>query len=120
MLRDIDLGETSSGSVISYLDADNTNRRNIMLEGYVPPGRTFTAASAVTIGASPHTIEHLDFWPASYSIAGGTVSLVELSINGGSTWTDIGIIAGVVTLRQADQLRITYSNAPTVTKLPIQ
>lgn len=120
LMRDIDLGEASSGNVISYLEADNANRRNLMLEGYVPPNRTFAAASTVTIGASPHTIEHLDFWPARYSIADGTVSLVELSIDGGSTWTNLGLISGVVTLRQADQLRITHSSAPTVTKLPIQ
>lgn len=77
----------------------------------IPPARE----AAVTPGASPYTYSA----PVGGAliVQGGTVTLIEFSRDG-VTWFDTGVIAGMLPVNAADQLRITYAVAPTLTFVP--
>jgi len=80
--------------------------------------RTFPpAASSITVGASPFTYQNLDGYVEYVIVKGGNVSKIELSRDG-STFYDIGETQGVFTLEPCDYIRVTYSGAPTMTKIP--
>lgn len=70
----------------------------------------------IAVGASPF------IYPAvirgQIHIGGGTVSAIEFSRNG-TTWYDTGLVKGFVEMDARDQLRITYSVAPTLTFFPM-
>lgn len=68
-------------------------------------------ASPVTVGASPFTYDAND--SGLLIITGGTVSLIEYGRN--STFTNTGLISGIVPLADGDRVRITYTVVPTVT-----
>jgi hypothetical protein len=54
----------------------------------------------------------------SLIVKGGTVTLIEFSRDGGTTYYDVGVIAGMFPVNAADLVRITYAVAPTVTFVP--
>jgi len=71
------------------------------------------AALAITVGASAFTYTAPD--AGRVIVNGGTVSLIEYGRNG--TFTTIGVIAGLFAISKDDQLRVTYTVAPTMTFL---
>jgi hypothetical protein len=77
----------------------------------LPPSRE----AAVTPGASPYIYSA----PVGGAliVQGGTVTLIEFSRDG-VTWFDVGVVAGMLPVNAADQLRITYAVAPTLTFVP--
>lgn len=95
--------------VVTAADANvNMNR----LIGYT------AAPSNVTVTASPFSrINPSSVLDEDLIVAGGAVSLIEFSRNG-STFYDVGAVAGMFRLSPADRLRITYTVAPTVTSIP--
>lgn len=74
-------------------------------------------AAAVTVGPSP-----FQYTPAVmvYAVVtGGTVSDLSMSRDGGTTFIELGITAGQVTLEAQDILQITWSGTPpTLTAVP--
>ena len=67
---------------------------------------------AVTLGASPATYRA---YVAGYLlISGGTVTQIEVTRDGGTTYYDTGLIAGQIILANGDIARITYAVIPTV------
>lgn len=71
------------------------------------------AAAAQTVGTSPAT---LSFSKNGFiTVQGGTVSLIEYRRGTSGTFTNIGVIAGPVPVRNGDSVRITYTVVPTVT-----
>lgn len=78
---------------------------------------TAPAAAAITPGSSPYDYQNADGYPERVVVAAGTVSKVELSIDG-AAYTDLGVIAGAFRLNAGDHLRVTYTVAPTMTKVP--
>ena len=52
-------------------------------------------------------------------IAGGTVSAIEFSRDGGTTWYNAGITSGFVQMDARDNLRITYTVLPALTYFPM-
>lgn len=67
----------------------------------------------VVVGASPFTYTPSDV--GSVVVRAGNVSLLELIRKG--TAVPLGVVAGAVPIARGDQLRITYTVAPTVTFL---
>jgi len=74
--------------------------------------------SSITVGASPFVYQNTDFYPEDIIISGGTVSSIEWSRDG-STYYNLGITAGKVRLEVGEYLRVTYTAAPTMTKIPL-
>lgn len=74
------------------------------------------AQEVIPIGASPFV--YISVIKGQMHIAGGTVSLVEFSRDG-TNWFGAGITAGFVTMDARDQLRITYTVAPTLNYFPM-
>lgn len=72
--------------------------------------------TAVALGASPATVQFQFGGTASIIVSGGTVSLIEFSRDG-TTFFNVGTVAGMFTLSQDDRLRITYVAPPTVTQI---
>lgn len=75
-------------------------------------------ATAITVTASPFTRTNPSaFADEDIIVEGGTVSLIEFSRNG-STWYNVGSVAGMYRLSPSDRLRVTYTVAPTMTSIP--
>lgn len=72
------------------------------------------APVAITPGASPYTYQNASSYAASVVVQGGTVTKVEFSRDG-TTFFDIGVLAGMIALSAYDSLRVTYAVAPTMT-----
>jgi hypothetical protein len=71
------------------------------------------ASVAKTLGVSPAV---LGFTVSGFiTVSGGTVSLIEYRRGVKGTFTNIGVTAGVVPVKNGDYVRITYTVAPTVT-----
>jgi hypothetical protein len=73
--------------------------------------------STITPTGSPFTYQNVTTFPADVVVQGGTVSKIEFSRDG-TTWIDVGVIAGMFGLSSADNLRVTYTVAPTMTLIP--
>jgi hypothetical protein len=77
------------------------------------------AAAGITPGASPYTYTNSDGYDEVVTVAGGTVSDVSVSKDGGATFVQIATATGTTTpLRPGEQLKVTYSSAPTIKKIP--
>lgn len=77
----------------------------------LPPGNV----EPYTPGASPDTYSAAK--RGSMIVDGGTVTTIEFSRDG-TTFYDVGVVAGPIPLSAADQLRVTYAVAPTMTFVP--
>lgn len=73
--------------------------------------------STITVTGSPFSYQNTTTFPADTIVFGGTVSKVEFSRDG-TTWYDVGVIAGMFGLSPSDRLRVTYTVAPTMTLIP--
>lgn len=86
--------------------------------GNVVVPTAYTVAPAVqAAGASPYTYTNANIYAEDVAIAIGTVTAIEFSRNG-TTWYPSGIIAGVIRLSPGDKVKITYTVAPTITRIP--
>jgi hypothetical protein len=70
---------------------------------------------SISVGTSPFTYRNLDYQPQNVTVQGGTVSLIEYSVDN-STFTNTGVTQGLFTLAPGDALRVTYSAAPSMFK----
>lgn len=68
-------------------------------------------------GASPYTYTNANAYVEDILVAVGTVTLIEFSRDG-ATWYATGIIAGLARLSPGDRLKVTYTLAPTITRVP--
>jgi len=84
---------------------------------HAPPSDIATAAADVSVGASPVTLTNAGPANAVYTVQGGTVSVIGMKR--GATTVTTGLTAGAFFLGVGDQLVITYSGLPTVTKFPV-
>lgn len=67
--------------------------------------------------ASPYIYTNANAYAEDIFVAIGTVTALEFSRDG-ATWYATGIIAGLTRLNPNDRLRITYTVAPTITRVP--
>jgi|ERR1041385_7965592 hypothetical protein len=70
--------------------------------------------TGATVGASPYTITNATANDQSVIVKGGTVSKVEFTRDG-TTFIDVGTVAGMFALSPLDSLRVTYTVVPTIT-----
>jgi hypothetical protein len=103
---------------VSYQSVNN-HFGYVRYEGGMPQGfsgsllgRTPGQTTAITVGASPFTYTNDDGFLEDVVVSGGTVSAI--SIDGVTT----GQTAGVFSLGAGHSLAVTYSAAPTMTKIP--
>lgn len=74
------------------------------------------AEAAITLGASPFTYQAV--LRGQFLVVGGTVSAVAFSRDR-TIFYNAGITAGFVQMDAGDQVRVTYSVAPTLTFVPM-
>lgn len=74
-----------------------------------------TAVSNLTVGASPFTYQNTAVYQEDILITGGTVSLVEFTRDNVTWYARTG---DTVSLSPSDRVRVTYTVAPTMTKIP--
>jgi hypothetical protein len=111
-VQDADLSAMPSGSV----EVDLTGQTKVRLEG--TKWRVFPLPPVgVTVGASPWIYQATQGYREHVIVSGGTVSLIEFSRDG-ATWLGLGETAGMFVVDPGDQLRITHTAAPTVTRVP--
>jgi hypothetical protein len=79
-------------------------------------GQNNTPAS-ITVAASPFLYQNTDGVPLNVMVSGGTVSAIDYSQDG-TTFYSQGQIAGVFVVNPGDYTRVTYSVAPTMSKVP--
>ena len=82
------------------------------ISGTVAPA----APSQILVTGSPFVFQNADTMSAVL-VTGGTVSLIEFSRDG-TTWYDLGAVAGLFDLSAKDRLRVTYTVAPAMTLIP--
>ncbi len=75
-------------------------------------------ATPIAVGASAFVYPNTQAFPITVLVSGGTVTSIEISRNGGSSYTLAGLIAGQYSLQPGDQMRVTYAVAPTMTMIP--
>jgi len=73
----------------------------------------------VTLGSSPCTLINQCGTRVQVSVTGGTVSLIEMDIDGNTGLDDAGLLFGQFLLNPLALLRITYVVAPTVIFYPL-
>ena len=83
----------------------------------IPLSAAIVPPSTITVTGSPFSYQNTTTFPADVIVQGGTVSKVEFSRDG-STWYDVGVVAGMLGLSPSDRLRVTYTVAPTMTLIP--
>ena len=98
--------------------ADSATRAKVLI-GERTTRRVAPAAAAVTVAASPSVYQNLDMQPQRVIVRGGTVTSIELSLDG-TNWEATGATAGAFVLAPGDQIRVTYSSAPTMRKVPLR
>lgn len=100
--------------LIDYGDTDFKLRvGSISAESAAAGGLALGAAQVTdTVTASPYV--HTAATQQLCRVNGGTVSLIEISIDGGTTYLGTGKTSGYFRLGANDKLRITYTVAPTV------
>jgi hypothetical protein len=73
------------------------------------------AVTAITVTASPFTYQNAAVYQEDILITGGTVSLVEFTRDNATWYARTG---DTVSLSPSDRVRVTYTVAPTMTKIP--
>ena len=85
----------------------------------VTKGNSFAIPSTM-LNASPYTFTNGWQTPITVNVAGGTVSDISYSRDGGTTLVTLATATVfTVTVQPGDSLRITYAVAPTVTFIPV-
>jgi hypothetical protein len=100
-------GTVSDFGYIKFINGSDVAPRSGSITGISPNG----GGAAITVGASPFSYKNNDGFEEYVVISGGTVSAITL--DGIST----GQTAGVFTLGVGHTLEVTYSAAPTMTKI---
>ncbi len=102
---DGDTGYRGSVFIGNKVD-NNTNNSNY----------TRNLPSSITVGSSPFTYQNNSGYDLIILISGGTVSSIEFSRDN-SNWYDVGQTSGMFILPDGDYLKITYTEAPTMTAI---
>jgi hypothetical protein len=113
---DCDFSSMPGGTDVVF--SDNTNKDKVFFRNN--RWRVFpVAASAIAVTASPFTYQNLSGYQEKVMVVGGTVTAIEIS-NDGATWTNTGAIAGPVLIDNGQHVRVTYSVAPTMSRMPVK
>ncbi|WP_186126360.1 hypothetical protein [Burkholderia gladioli] len=84
----------------------------------IPVLQQANAGQAVAVGTSPFVYTATQ--PSLAQVVGGVVTLIERSMDNGTTWLSVGILAGEFILPAGAQLRVTAPvTKPTLTVYPL-
>jgi hypothetical protein len=100
-------GTTPDFGYIKFINGSDVPLLSGAITGISPYG----GGAAITVGASPFSYVNADGFEEYVFISGGTVSEIVLNV------ANTGQTAGVFILGVQDSLTITYSAAPTMTKI---
>jgi len=103
----------SSATEIDFQGTSNAAKVHVIR----PRWRTAKTPSAISPGASPYSYQNLDGYSERVIVRGGTVSLIELAADN-TNFEDTGVTAGAFLVEPGATLKVTYSSAPTMRKIP--
>ena len=108
------------GTIVSTAVPAGTYRELTLPNADVDLGKVVghtNAVTAITVTASPFTYQNAAVYQEDILITGGTVSLVEFTRDNATWYARTG---DTVSLSPSDSVRVTYTVAPTMTKIPRQ
>ena len=106
------------GTIVSTAVPAGTYRELTLPNADVNLGKVVghtNAVTAITVTASPFTYQNAAVYQEDILITGGTVSLVEFTRDNATWYARTG---DTVSLSPSDRVRVTYTVAPTMTKIP--
>ncbi len=114
----------TGGTIVSTAVPAGTLRELTLPDADVDLGKVVghtNAVTAITVTASPFTYQNTAVYQEDILITGGTVSLVEFTRDN-ATWyaRAVALTGDTVSLSPSDRVRVTYTVAPTMTKIPRQ
>ena len=109
------------GIDIAQMLATQTDYPLPVLTAYVPeeyPSLIPRAqpVQAITVGASPYV--YTAPFDGMVTVSGGTVTGLDISRDGGSTYIATGFLAGCVPMARLDKLKVTWAVSPTMNFFP--
>jgi len=112
----------TGGTIVSTAVPAGTYRELTLPNADVDLGKVVghtNAVTAITVTASPFTYHNTAVYQEDILITGGTVSLVEFTRDN-ATWyaRAVALTGDTVSLSPSDRVRVTYTVAPTMTKIP--
>jgi len=108
----------AGGTIVSTAVPAGTYRELTLPNADVDLGKVVghtNAVTAITVTASPFTYQNAAVYQEDILITGGTVSLVEFTRDNATWYARTG---DTVSLSPSDRVRVTYTVAPTMTKIP--
>ncbi|MDO8211352.1 hypothetical protein [Conexibacter sp. CPCC 206217] len=119
-MNDWDLAAMGPSSVVLGGTAGSAQ---VVARGLVPPGGgAYTSPVPIVLARDQTIVTHAEVYPAGYAMTGGTAfTAVDLSRDGGTTWTTIGAGAGAYPAMPGDSFRLTFDRAspsPSVVRIP--
>jgi len=108
----------AGGTIVSTAVPAGTYRELTLPNADVDLGKVVghtNAVTAITVTASPFTYQNAAVYQEDILITGGTVSLVEFTRDNATWYARTG---DTVSLSPSDSVRVTYTVAPTMTKIP--
>ena len=106
------------GTIVSTAVPAGASRELTLPNANVDLGKVVghtNAVTAITVTASPFTYQNAAVYQEDILITGGTVSLVEFTRDNATWYARTG---DTVSLSPSDRVRVTYTVAPTMTKIP--
>ena len=110
--------EGMGGTIVSTAVPAGASRELTLPNANVDLGKVVghtNAVTAITVTASPFTYQNAAVYQEDILITGGTVSLVEFTRDNATWYARTG---DTVSLSPSDRVRVTYTVAPTMTKIP--
>lgn len=105
----------SKNITLEAVDAANAVNKTPSRYSYVTTNPL--ATSALTLTGSPFVYTNQTGGKVEVLHQGGTVSKIEHGRSG--AFVDVGVTSGPLLLAPLDQVRVTYSVAPTMTVVPV-
>lgn len=110
-------GTSTGNSLIRFNGSSLQNYGGVQIRNSPVTGKAEPAPpAAITATASPMVYRNIEGYAQRIVITGGTVSNVEWSQDG-STYLTLGSVSGAFAVAGGEYLRITYTVAPTITKV---
>lgn len=101
------LTQTQHTKLIGGTASDASNQHN---------HRDQIAVAGITVTASPFSTQNTSNYEEDIIVQGGVVSLIEFTRDN-ATFFNVGLVAGMFHIGPSDRLRVTYTVAPTMSRI---
>lgn len=122
-IEDVDMSTAKGATNFTDIAGFDATQGQAIRRSRIQYAGTPPAPAAITVGASPFTYTNGDGYDEDVAIYGGTLTtpFVEVARGQSGTFGQVAGVSGekVVRLAPGDQVRVTYTTAPTMRKIPV-